>query len=67
MVVRGSHCMYEENQPSISFHSVKGCCCILVVNSGDDRNFALESYGVGSKCFDHTEQMWEERSCSQVN
>jgi len=48
VVVRGSHCMYEENQPS------------------DDRNFALESYGVGSKCFDHTEQMWEERSCSQV-
>ena len=34
--------------------------------SGDDRNFALESYGVGSKCFDHTERMWEERSCSQV-
>ena len=33
---------------------------------GDDRNFALESYGVGSKCFDHTERMWEERSCSQV-
>eukprot|EP00092_Neocalanus_flemingeri_P003715 GFUD01003992.1.p1 GENE.GFUD01003992.1~~GFUD01003992.1.p1 ORF type:complete len:686 (+),score=117.35 GFUD01003992.1:50-2107(+) len=48
VVVRGSHCMYEENQPS------------------DDRNFALESYGVGSKCFDHTERMWEERSCSQV-
>ena len=34
--------------------------------SGVDRNFALESYGAGSRCFDHTEQMWEERSCSQV-
>ena len=34
--------------------------------SGEDRNFALESYGSESKCFDHTETMWEERSCSQV-
>ena len=48
VVVRGSHCMYEENQPS------------------DERNFALESYGQGARCFDHTERMWEERSCSQV-
>jgi len=48
VVVRGSHCMYEENQPS------------------DERNFALESYGPGARCFDHTERMWEERSCSQV-
>ena len=31
-----------------------------------DRNFALEDYGESSRCFDHTEQMWEERSCSQV-
>ena len=42
--------------------SPSNVCDIL----GDDRNFALESYGVGSKCFDHTERMWEERSCSQV-
>lgn len=48
VVVRGSHCNYEENQPS------------------EDRNFALEAYGLGSKCFDHTEKMWEERSCGQV-
>ena len=33
---------------------------------GEDRNFALESYGGGSRCFDHTEEMWEERSCDQV-
>jgi len=48
VVVRGSHCMYRENNP------IK------------DRNFALEDYGEHSRCFDHTEQMWEERSCSQV-
>merc|ERR1719361_2921870 len=48
VVVRGSHCMYEENNPS------------------PDRNFALESYGVKSKCFDHTDKMWEEMNCDQV-
>ena len=35
--------------------------------SGEERNFALEVYGEESKCFDHTESMWEERSCSQVS
>ena len=34
---------------------------------GQDRNFALERYGTDSRCFDHTEQMWEERSCEQVS
>lgn len=48
VVVRGSHCMYSENNPSA------------------DRNFALEKYGPRSKCFDHTDKMWEERSCLQV-
>lgn len=31
-----------------------------------EKNFALESYGANSKCFDHTESMWEERSCRQT-
>lgn len=31
-----------------------------------EKNFALESYGVNSKCFDHTDAMWEERSCRQT-
>lgn len=31
-----------------------------------DKNFALEWYGESSRCIDHTEQMWEERSCTQV-
>ena len=48
VVVRGSHCMYSENNPSA------------------ERNFALEKYGTRSKCFDHTDKMWEERSCVQV-
>ena len=34
---------------------------------GQDRNFALEKYGTDSRCFDHTEDMWEERSCEQVS
>lgn len=35
-------------------------------NPNNDKNFALESYGVQSKCFDHTNEMWEERSCKQT-
>lgn len=33
--------------------------------SEPDKNFALEEYGEGSKCFYHTKEMWEERSCHQ--
>lgn len=31
-----------------------------------EKNFALESYGSHSKCFEHTQDMWEERSCRQT-
>jgi leishmanolysin-like peptidase len=31
-----------------------------------EKNFALESYGQNSKCFEHTENIWEERSCRQT-
>lgn len=34
--------------------------------SEPEKNFALESYGAGAKCFDHTENMWEERGCKQT-
>ncbi|XP_043668427.1 leishmanolysin-like peptidase isoform X3 [Vespula pensylvanica] len=45
IVVRGSHCLYEDNNPH------------------PEKNFALEKYGSHSRCFDHTNQMWEERTC----
>ncbi|XP_021940334.1 leishmanolysin-like peptidase [Zootermopsis nevadensis] len=48
VIVRGSHCQYNENNPS------------------QEKNFALEQYGSNSRCFDHTNQMWEECSCQQV-
>ncbi|XP_024887665.1 leishmanolysin-like peptidase [Temnothorax curvispinosus] len=48
IVVRGSHCLYEENNPH------------------PDKNFALEKYGPHSRCFDHTNDMWEERTCKQA-
>ncbi|CAN7980153.1 unnamed protein product, partial [Ixodes pacificus] len=31
----------------------------------DEKNFALEYYGPGSKCFNHNKEMWEERTCHQ--
>ncbi|XP_033218855.1 leishmanolysin-like peptidase isoform X2 [Belonocnema kinseyi] len=48
VVVRGSHCLYEDNNPL------------------PEKNFALEKYGPHSRCFDHTNQMWVERTCKQA-
>lgn len=31
-----------------------------------EKNFALEYYGNSSMCFDHSQDMWEERSCHQT-
>ncbi|KAL7730250.1 hypothetical protein ACLKA6_016516 [Drosophila palustris] len=46
---------------------VRGSHCRFVENNPKpEKNFALESYGLGSKCFDHSESMWEERSCHQT-
>ncbi|XP_075222194.1 leishmanolysin-like peptidase, invadolysin [Lycorma delicatula] len=46
---------------------VRGSHCQYPENNPHkDKNFALESYSNDSKCFDHTDQMWEERSCRQV-
>ncbi|KAG0417156.1 hypothetical protein HPB47_005845, partial [Ixodes persulcatus] len=33
----------------------------------DEKNFALEYYGPGSKCFNHNKEMWEERTCHQAS
>lgn len=35
-------------------------------NPRPDKNFAFEKYGKHSRCFDHTDRMWEERSCKQM-
>ncbi|XP_039281797.1 leishmanolysin-like peptidase isoform X2 [Nilaparvata lugens] len=46
---------------------VRGSHCQYPENNPhQDKNFALEKYGPDSRCFDHTDQMWEERSCRQV-
>uniref|UniRef100_A0AAG5CW60 Leishmanolysin-like peptidase n=1 Tax=Anopheles atroparvus TaxID=41427 RepID=A0AAG5CW60_ANOAO len=46
---------------------VRGSQCQFEDNNPKpEKNFALESYGPNSKCFDHSESMWEERSCRQT-
>ncbi|KAK5639681.1 hypothetical protein RI129_012173 [Pyrocoelia pectoralis] len=46
---------------------VRGSHCQYPENNPKpDKNFALEKYGKSSRCFDHTNQMWEERSCKQM-
>ncbi|UYV62458.1 LMLN [Cordylochernes scorpioides] len=46
---------------------VRGSHCQFPDNNPQaEKNFALEWYGSGSKCFNHNEEMWEEKSCGQV-
>ena len=40
--------------------------CFFLTSKDPKKNFALEKYGKNSKCFDHTNEMWEERTCKQV-
>jgi leishmanolysin-like peptidase len=75
VIVRGSHCQYAENNPSKSksLQTLSVVCKGFTQNdvrfvefSEPDKNFALEKYGENSRCFEHTNQMWEERSCRQM-
>ena len=46
---------------------VRGSKCQYPENNPNpEKNFALEYYGPQSKCFNHNNQMWEERTCTQV-
>ena len=46
---------------------VRGSKCQYPENNPiPEKNFALEYYGPDSKCFNHNNQMWEERTCTQV-
>ncbi|KFM57462.1 Leishmanolysin-like peptidase, partial [Stegodyphus mimosarum] len=46
---------------------VRGSQCQFPENMPQpEKNFALEYYGPGSKCFNHNKEMWEERTCQQV-
>lgn len=75
VIVRGSQCQFEDNNPSncklysclsIQPNNKPRAFCILFKLTEPEKNFALESYGNHSKCFDHTDNMWEERSCRQT-
>ncbi|XP_065219578.1 leishmanolysin-like peptidase [Planococcus citri] len=46
---------------------IRGSHCQYAENNPHpDKNFALEVYGENSRCFDHTDQMWEEQTCNQI-
>lgn len=73
IVVRGSQCQFEDNNPSkwLKILILRHLLClasfsVFLIFAGPEKNFALESYGNHSKCFDHTDSMWEERSCRQT-
>ncbi|XP_068627236.1 leishmanolysin-like peptidase [Battus philenor] len=46
---------------------IRGSRCSYEENTPkNDVNFALENYGPHSKCFDHSERVWEQKSCRQI-
>ncbi|CAB3240905.1 unnamed protein product [Arctia plantaginis] len=46
---------------------VRGSRCSYEENTPkSDVNFALENYGTHSKCFDHSDKVWEQKSCRQI-
>ncbi|KAM3955153.1 leishmanolysin-like peptidase, invadolysin isoform 2-T2 [Aphomia sociella] len=46
---------------------VRGSRCLYEENTPKtDVNFALENYGQHSKCFDHSDRVWEQKSCRQI-
>ena len=46
---------------------VRGSQCQFPENNpSPEKNFALESYSSSSKCLNHNQDMWEERTCTQV-
>ncbi|XP_049884129.1 leishmanolysin-like peptidase isoform X2 [Pectinophora gossypiella] len=46
---------------------VRGSRCSYEENTPKtDVNFALENYGPHSKCFDHSDRVWEQKSCRQI-
>ncbi|XP_076260842.1 leishmanolysin-like peptidase, invadolysin isoform X1 [Rhynchophorus ferrugineus] len=46
---------------------VRGSHCQYAENNPrPDKNFALEKYGQNSRCFEHTNNKWEEKSCRQM-
>ncbi|XP_059047554.1 leishmanolysin-like peptidase isoform X2 [Achroia grisella] len=46
---------------------VRGSRCVYEENTPKtDVNFALENYGQHSKCFDHSDKVWEQKSCRQI-
>ncbi|XP_041983428.1 leishmanolysin-like peptidase isoform X2 [Aricia agestis] len=46
---------------------VRGSRCSYEENTPKlEVNFALENYGTHSKCFDHSDRVWEQKSCRQI-
>lgn len=73
VIIRGSHCHFVENNPSKFSFLSHLLNCVIKLNVvykqsiiEAEKNYALESYGQGSKCFDHGDAMWEERTCHQT-
>lgn len=67
-VALADYCPYiQEFTWKLNEEVVRGSKCSFTENNPQqEKNFALEQYGLNSKCFNHNEEMWEERNCYEV-
>lgn len=67
-VALADYCPYiQEFTWKLNDEIVRGSKCSFSENNPQpEKNFALEQYGANSKCFNHNNEMWEERSCFEV-
>lgn len=67
-VVLADYCPYiQEFTWKQNNETIRGSKCSFIENNPlPDKNFALEQYGVNSKCLNHGDEMWIERNCHEV-
>lgn len=67
-VALADYCPYiQEFTWKLNEEVVRGSKCSFTENNPQpEKNFALEQYGPNSKCFNHNEEMWEERNCYEI-
>lgn len=67
-VILADYCPYiQEFTWKQNNETVRGSKCSFPENNPSiEKNFALEHYGTNSKCMNHGDEMWVERTCQEI-
>nr|XP_027196762.1 leishmanolysin-like peptidase [Dermatophagoides pteronyssinus] len=67
-VILADYCPYiQEFTWKQNNETVRGSKCSYPENNPSiEKNFALEHYGIDSKCMNHGDEMWVERTCQEI-